>query len=149
MGASLFKSLLFLLTLALALLQPGACGPSASHDLMMSSDLFLTTWTEPDCQGKQTWKKFSQGSRGLVVPKYVVSRSLTLSRLLAPYEQLDISVTPNLDTWSGDWGNAEHESSCEVFVRSFLPGNVTMDCYNVPAFTCEHLWLNPSLGGRY
>lgn len=68
-----------------------------------------------------------------------------VGRGLVGKEQLDLSIALNESYSTGlDLFTAE-SPYCTHFLRSYTGLNGSMDCHDVPPFTCQRLWINRGL----
>ncbi|OKL55278.1 hypothetical protein UA08_09446 [Talaromyces atroroseus] len=139
--------------------------PPSFNVLMMCSVLILTesinaydqvygpirfyAWDQPHCKGNCTVVNFDDA------PLYYMPRNVSNSfvahsfrldgRGLAGKEQLDLSVALNESYSTGLDRSTAESSYCTHFLRSYTGLNGSMDCHDVPPFTCQRLWINRGL----
>ncbi|KAE8155681.1 hypothetical protein BDV40DRAFT_283161 [Aspergillus tamarii] len=76
------------------------------------------------------------------ISTYYRPLSFELKRPLKGQEQLDLSVTSELDSFLP---REKSNSTCVNFLQSYTASNGTLGCHNTTVFTCHRLWLNPGL----
>lgn len=106
----------------------------------------IITWTEPNCQGTAALSIFNGTTLSRNISNACLSLSFELLRPLQDQEQLDISISHDLDSWYPYEGQSSTKSlSCTSFIQSYFPVNETEGCHNTPPFTCHRLWINHGL----
>jgi hypothetical protein len=116
----------------------------------MYNPVKLIAWEESDSQGKKfSISLFDNIGFAQNLSNAFVSRSFKLSRPLQCQEQLDISVTRELDTWFPNKDQVDQLSfdspSCDHFLQSYSALNGSAECHNTPELSCHRLWMNPGL----
>lgn len=115
-----------------------------SHTPVPSEINGIITFTEPNCQGIAALTIFNGTTLSKNISNACLSQSFELLRPLQDQEQLDISITQDLDLWYE--GQSSMKSlSCTSFIQSYFPVNKSEGCHNTPPFTCHRLWINHGL----
>ncbi|KAL4904338.1 hypothetical protein BDW74DRAFT_178922 [Aspergillus multicolor] len=127
------KSLLPITSL-LAMLPLGFCAG-------VEDPISIIVYSERDCTGRiAQYISVDAGQASGTIIDSEFGSSIKVSRALQDGEQLDLSTTPYMESWTG----SSDPHSCEKFLHAFFQqhsGDLT-SCMNVQPFLCFRLWVH-------